>query len=133
MTRTTGRTQQPARAGLSVGEAARAAGVSIDTLRYYEREQLLRTDRTASGHRRYSARDLEWISVLTCLRETGCRSAGCVSSPCSFGADDDATIGARIGLLEAHREQVRQRIGELEGNLAHVEGKITWYRDRLRG
>ncbi len=109
MTRTTGRTQQPARAGLSVGEAARAAGVSIDTLRHYEREQLLRTDRTAMPIRR-----MREFALLV-------------------GADDDATIGARIGLLEAHREQVRQRIGELEGNLAHVEGKITWYRDRLRG
>jgi len=133
MTGTTGRTQQPARAGLSVGEAARAAGVSIDTLRYYEREQLLRTDRTASGHRRYSTRDLDWIGVLTCLRETGMPIRRMREFALLVGADDDATIGARIGLLEAHREQVRQRIGELEGNLAHVEGKITWYRDRLRG
>lgn len=44
---------------VSVGEAARETGVSVDTLRYYEREDLLRVERSSSGHRRYSERDLE--------------------------------------------------------------------------
>ena len=36
---------------LSVGQAARETGVSVDTLRYYEREDLLRVERSSSGHR----------------------------------------------------------------------------------
>jgi DNA-binding transcriptional MerR regulator len=126
-----GPAESPRRAGLSVGEAARELGVSIDTLRYYEREDLLRTPRTASGHRRYFAADLEWLAVLTCLRETGMPIRRMREFAGLVGADDDATIGARIDLLEEHRGDVLRRIRELEGNLAHVEGKIAWYRGRM--
>jgi DNA-binding transcriptional MerR regulator len=122
-----------ARDGLSVGEAAREAGVSIDTLRYYEREQLLSTERTPSGHRRYSPGDLEWIAVLTCLRETGMPIRRMREFATLVGEDDDATIGARIDLLTEHREDVLRRIRELEANLAHVEGKIAYYRGRSAG
>jgi DNA-binding transcriptional MerR regulator len=122
-----------ARDGLSVGEAAREAGVSIDTLRYYEREHLLRTERTPSGHRRYSSGDLEWIAVLTCLRETGMPIRRMREFATLVGEDDDATIGARIDLLSEHREDVLHRIRELEANLAHVEGKIAYYRGRAGG
>jgi DNA-binding transcriptional MerR regulator len=119
-------------AGMRVGEAARAAGVSVDTLRYYEREELLRTDRTASGHRRYSDGDLEWIGVLTCLRETGMPIRRMREFATLVGEDDDATIGARIDLLEEHRAEVLRRIQELQTNLERVEGKLTWYRSQLR-
>jgi len=115
---------------MSVGEAAREAGISIDTLRYYEREDLLHTSRTASGHRRYSMRDLDWIGVLTCLRRTGMPIRRMREFAALVGADDDATIGARIDLLIRHREEVLRQLAELEANLAHVEGKIAWYRDR---
>lgn len=116
--------------GLSVGDAARAAGVSIDTLRYYEREQLMRIDRTTSGHRRYSPGDLEWIAVLTCLRDTGMPIRRMREFAAMVGENDDATIGARITLLESHRADVKNRIRELHRNLAHVEGKIAYYRGR---
>jgi DNA-binding transcriptional MerR regulator len=119
-------------AGMRVGEAARVAGVSVDTLRYYEREELLRTDRTASGHRRYSDGDLEWIGVLTCLRETGMPIRRMREFATLVGEDDDATIGARIDLLEEHRAEVLRRIQELQTNLERVEGKLTWYRSQLR-
>jgi DNA-binding transcriptional MerR regulator len=118
-------------AGLRVGEAAREAGGSIDTLRYYEREELLRTERTPSGHRRYFDSDLEWISVLTCLRETGMPIRRMREFATLVGEDDDATIGARIALLEEHRTEVLRHIRELESNLERVEGKLAWYRGRL--
>ena len=117
-------------AGMRVGEAARAAGVSIDTLRYYEREDLLRTERTASGHRRYSDGDLEWIGVLTCLRETGMPIRRMREFATLVGEDDDATIGARIDLLEEHRTEVLRQIRQLQTNLERVEGKLAWYRSQ---
>lgn len=113
---------------LGVGDAARQVGVSVDTLRYYERENLLRAHRTASGHRRYSQRDLEWLGVLTCLRESGMPIRRMREFATLVGDDDDSTIGARIDLLTEHRTDVIARIQELQANLAHVEGKIEYYR-----
>lgn len=52
-------------------QMAEACGVSVDTLRYYEREGLLdQVDRTDAGQRRYSADDVAWVRVLRCLRVT---------------------------------------------------------------
>jgi hypothetical protein len=53
-------------AGLSIAEAARRTGVSVHTLRYYERAGLVVTpiDRTHGGWRRYQQQDLNWITVL---------------------------------------------------------------------
>ena len=47
---------------LSTGEAAHETGVSSDTLRYYEREDLLSVTRSSSEHRRYNERDLECVA-----------------------------------------------------------------------
>ena len=60
-------------AGLSIAEAARRTGVSVHTLRYYERAGLVVTavGRTHGGRRRYQQEDLTWITVCTRLRATG--------------------------------------------------------------
>ncbi|GAA3507745.1 hypothetical protein FHR32_007255 [Streptosporangium album] len=54
-------------AGVSIAEAARRTGVSVHTLRYYERAGLVVTPvgRTVGGRRRYRQLDLDWITVCT--------------------------------------------------------------------
>lgn len=44
---------------IPIGEAARLKGVSIGTLRRWEREGLLTSYRTPAGHRRYRPSDLD--------------------------------------------------------------------------
>ncbi len=110
----------------SVREAAGQIGISVYTLHYYEREGLLSTTRTSSGHRRYSEGDLGWIRILTCLRETGMP----IRKMREFAAlvrQDVANIPERIRLLEAHRADVLEHIQALYQNLEHVEGKIKYY------
>lgn len=59
--------------GLTIEQAAEATGVSVEALRYYEREGLMPdpTPRDSSGRRRYGRRDLACIAGLVMLRETG--------------------------------------------------------------
>lgn len=50
---------------MRIGEAASRAGVSCDTLRYYERQGLLpRPPRTANGYRDYSAAIVEHVRFV---------------------------------------------------------------------
>ena len=58
---------------LTIAEAAQETGLTTHTLRYYERDGLMlaSVDRSVSGHRRYSERDLTWIEMITRLRSTG--------------------------------------------------------------
>lgn len=119
-------------AGLSIGEAARRTGVSVHTLRYYERVGLVVTpvDRTHGGRRRYHQLDLEWITVCTRLRATGMpiksirRYAELVAA--GRGNEDE-----RLNLLESHRDQVLAKAAELQENLKLIDHKIDVYRGRL--
>ena len=119
-------------AGLSIAEAARRTGVSVHTLRYYERAGLVVTNvgRTASGRRRYHQLDLDWIHVCTRLRATGMpikairRYADLVSA--GHGNEQE-----RLALLEAHRAEVIAKVAELQDNLELIDHKIDVYRGRL--
>ena len=119
-------------AGLSIAEAARRTGVSVHTLRYYERAGLDHTaiERTAGGRRRYQQLDLDWIIICTRLRATGMpirtirRYAGLVSA----GPGNEQE---RLALLEAHRAEVTARLAEVRENLKLIDHKIGVYRGRL--
>ena len=59
-------------AGISIGKLARAARVSIDTIRYYERRGLLPpAPRRPSGFRVYSQDDLRLLKFICRARELG--------------------------------------------------------------
>src|SRR5689334_15886809 len=56
----------------SIQQVAEQTGLSVDTLRYYERIGLIEPVRRAeNGHRRYGQHDIAWLQLLIRLRETG--------------------------------------------------------------
>jgi DNA-binding transcriptional MerR regulator len=116
---------------LTIAEAARAAGVSAHTLRYYERAGLLAPiERNGSGHRRFTAEDVEWVIVCTKLRATGMpiRAMRRYAALVHAGHGNEAE---RLGLLEAHRVEVLERLAEVQRNLELIDYKIDVYRERL--
>jgi DNA-binding transcriptional MerR regulator len=119
-------------AGLSIAEAARRTGVSVHTLRYYERAGLVVTavDRTASGRRRYHQLDLDWIVICTRLRATGMpiRTIRRYAELVSAGPGNEQE---RLALLEAHRAEVTARLARTRENLKLIDHKIDVYRGRL--
>ena len=113
---------------LTPAEMSERTGVSIDTLRYYEREQLIvGVHRASSGHRRYSAADVGWVDVLRCLRLTG-MSIEQMRAFATLGQDGEHTEPERLRQLSEHRAQVERRIDELREALVVIDGKIAVYR-----
>jgi DNA-binding transcriptional MerR regulator len=119
-------------AGLSIAEAARRTGVSVHTLRYYERAGLVVTavDRNAAGRRRYQQLDLDWITVCTRLRATGMpiKTIRRYAQLVSAGRGNEQE---RLALMEAHRAEVTAKFAELQENLKLIDHKIDVYRGRL--
>jgi DNA-binding transcriptional MerR regulator len=118
--------------GLSIAEAARRTGVSVHTLRYYERAGLVVTPvaRTAGGTRRYQQLDLDWIRICTRLRATGMpiKTIRRYAQLVSAGRGNEQE---RLALMEAHRADVAAKVAELQDCLKLIDHKIDVYRGRL--
>ena len=58
--------------GMRIGELARKAAVSIQTIRFYERRKLLRDpQRSSSGYRNYDGRDLDNVVFIKWCQQLG--------------------------------------------------------------
>ncbi|WP_407553339.1 MerR family transcriptional regulator [Streptomyces sp. Pv4-95] len=116
----------------TISEVAGHTGLSAHTLRWYERIGLMpHVDRTHTGQRRFTNRDLDWLSLVTKLRLTGMPVADMVRYAEMVRAGE-STFAAREQLLTAHREDVRQRIAELQSTLDVLDYKIDIYADARR-
>src|SRR5438046_4691698 len=60
-----------AKALLTVGEVAERSGLAPSALRFYEREGLLRSERTAGGQRRYQRGVLRRLAFVRAARNVG--------------------------------------------------------------
>jgi DNA-binding transcriptional MerR regulator len=117
--------------GLTIQEFARATGLTVHTLRYYERIGLIqRVARARSGHRRYSEADGQWIAFLNKLRATG-MSIRDMRVYAELQRRGDATLARRVEMLERLRDQVVVRLAELQENLELVRYKIRVYGEKL--
>lgn len=106
---------------------AERSGISIDTLRYYEKEGLLNAvARAGSGHRRYSADDVAWVEVLRCLRDTG-MSIEQLRCYCELGAQGTRTEPERLRMLRTHRALVEGQIADRYEALRLIDRKISAY------
>ena len=114
----------------SIAEAARRSGLSIDTLRYYERIKLVDPPaRDAAGRRAYSDDDLGWLVFLTKLRLTG-MPIKMMREYAQLRHRGEASTGRRRAILVEQRESVRARIAELQSCLDVLDYKIDNY-DRI--
>jgi len=115
--------------GLRIGEAARLAGVSAASIRYYEREGLLPAPlRSDSSYRLYSEADLHQLRFIRLCR-TMDMSLDEVRTLLGLDLRDKADCQAARQTLEAHLAHVRQRLVELRA----LERDLRTLRDRCDG
>ncbi len=114
---------------LSIQQVATQTGLSIDTLRYYERIGLIEpVNRASSGHRRYTQEDLSWIALLIHLRKTGMPIAQMLRFT-HLRRQGLQTVTERRLILEQHQRSLEQQMQELEQHMVALQRKIAIYRD----
>ncbi|GAA2253626.1 hypothetical protein GCM10010232_48080 [Streptomyces amakusaensis] len=116
----------------TISEVAAHTGLSAHTLRWYERIGLMpHVDRSHTGQRRFTNRDLDWLAFVGKLRLTGMPVADMVRFA-ELTREGRHTIGARRELLVRTRGDVLSRIAELHDTLAVLDHKIEVYSDAMQ-
>ncbi|MET9353485.1 MerR family transcriptional regulator [Streptomyces sp. NPDC006617] len=116
----------------TISEVVAFTGLTAHTLRWYERIGLMsHIDRSHTGQRRYSNRDLDWLDFVGKLRMTGMPVADMVRYA-EMVREGESTYPDRRELLESTRRDVLTRIAELQDTVAVLDRKISFYGDAGR-
>ncbi|MGW6983791.1 MerR family transcriptional regulator [Streptomyces sp. NPDC054932] len=111
----------------TISEVEARTGLTQHTLRWYERIGLMpHVDRSHSGQRRFTDKDLDWLAFVGKLRATGMSVADMVRYA-ELVREGEHTVEERRELLERTRREVRSRITELTDALAVLDYKIDLY------
>lgn len=114
----------------AIAQAAERSGLSIDTLRYYERIGLVDPPaRDSGGRRAYSDDDLSWLEFLTKLRTTGMPIR--MMREYAQLKNVPGAASRRRQMLVDHRKDVLERIAELQTSLDSLNYKIGFYDNNL--
>jgi DNA-binding transcriptional MerR regulator len=112
----------------SIGEIAADSGLSVHTLRYYERIGLIEpVPRASSGHRQYSPRTLERIEALSYLRASG-MSVEDMRTYMDNLARGDAAAAEHAELLFAHARKLEEEIAQLRIRHGYIEAKASFWK-----
>jgi len=116
---------------MKIAEVSLQFGLSVDTLRYYERIGLISAVmRSKSGIRDYSEADLRRIEFVKCMRSAGL-PIDVLSEYVSLLQQGDGTIGIRKKLLMEQRDLLEARIREYQKTLDLLNFKIETYENRV--
>jgi DNA-binding transcriptional MerR regulator len=123
-----------ARKTMTIGELARRAGEGVQTVRYYERRQLLpEAPRRASGYREFTGTALDRLRFIKRAQELGFTLAEIADllalrlDPTTTAADVKAAAEAKIEQIDAKihdLERIRHALGHLAGE-CHAQGHLT--------
>lgn len=116
---------------LTIQEVAEATGLTVHTLRYYERIGLIHSiDRAKNTHRRYTQDDVGWIDFLMKLRGTG-MSIQQMQAYAELQRQGDDTLPERVEMLKAHGREVEAHMELLREHMRIICYKIEYYQSVL--
>ena len=116
---------------MKIAEVSEQYGLSVDTLRYYERVGLIPpVHRNEGGIRDYDELDLRRVDFIKCMRGAGLPVEVLIEYM-GLVQQGDKTIEARKEILIEQRELVVARLEEMQKTLDRLNYKIEVYEKAL--
>lgn len=109
---------------LTIGEVAARSGVATSTLRFYEAEGLLRSERTTGGHRVYPRSVLRRVAVVRVAQRLGLTLAEIRAALATVPPERAPTAAEWSRLSKSWRRLLEERIESLEGLRDDLTGCI---------
>lgn len=113
-----------------IGEFSNRTGLTIDTLRYYEKEGLIKPLRDSGGRRDYSENDVKWAEFIIRLKETGMPIRE-IKQYARLRAEGNKTLDERLQMLIEHRQRLNEQIAKLIDHRSILDEKISFYKSEI--
>ncbi|EFT1771604.1 TPA_asm: MerR family transcriptional regulator [Listeria monocytogenes] len=113
-----------------IKDFATKTGLSIDTLRYYEEEELLIPARNEKNYRVYTEEDYCWVQLLLKMKQTGMKITN-IKNFAALQKQGDKTLPNRIQILDNHMENLYEQQKDLAETISFVAKKVDGYREKL--
>ncbi|MGW7271956.1 MerR family transcriptional regulator [Streptomyces sp. NPDC054864] len=115
---------------MRIGELALRTGVSTRALRYYEEQNLLAAERSASGQRHYAEAAVEQIRLIRQLYAAGLSSKTIAElTPCVI---DGKATPELLQRLTAERDHLDQHIADLTRTRERLDSVIAGASSNMR-
>ena len=112
---------------MKIAEVSEQFGMSVDTLRYYERVGLIPpVNRNESGIRDYNELDLRRVDFIKCMRSAGLPVEVLIEYV-ALVQRGDSTIEARKEILKEQRALLAARMEEMKKTLDILDHKLEVY------
>lgn len=116
---------------MTITEVSKKYGLSADTLRYYERIGLIpEIYRNKRGVRDFTEEDCRWVEFIKCMRGAGLSIESLIEYVKLF-KQGNSTINARKEILIEQRNQLADRIKEMQSTLDKLDKKIDAYEEKI--
>lgn len=110
----------------SIGQVATKLGITIDTIRYYDKNGLLPfVSRKANGRRVFTDNDVHLMRTIICLKNAGV-SVKDIATFVKLRLVGDETLDERYTLLKKHENDLIRQINDLNETLSYLKYK-EWY------
>ena len=116
---------------MTIAEVSQKYDISPDTLRYYERIGLIPpVPRNKSDIRNYDAESCGWIEMMKCMRKAGVQIEALIEYVALF-RQGEQTADARKAILVEQRDQLMERMEDMQASLDRLNQKIENYEQLL--
>ncbi len=117
---------------MTIKEVSEKYGISQDTLRYYERINVIpAVTRTSGGIRDYQEEDLRWVELAVCMRSAGLPIENLIEYQKMF-QEGDSTIPARLDLLREQMEILEKQKQQINETMDRLSYKISRYEEAMK-
>ena len=112
---------------MTITEASKEFGLSVDTLRYYERIGLIpHVNKTKSGIRDYDENSCKWIKFAKCMRSAGLPIETLIEYV-QLWQQGDQTAEVRKEILVEQRDNLNEKMAQIQATLDRLNEKIEKY------
>ena len=111
----------------TIKKVSEMTGLSIPTIRYYDKEGLLPDlQRKESGYRVFSDRDLEAIDLIECFKESGLTIRE-IWHFMSLVRQGDVTLEERLAIYQMHIARLEEKLTAVQNALEHSRRTLAFY------